>query len=231
MSRERLRANLESVLARMADAAHRAGRGPEAIRLVAVTKKRPTAWVRALVGLGVVDLGENYPQELWSKAGELADLPVRWHLVGHLQSNKARRTLPLARVIHGVDSLRLLRVLDDLAAEVAEPPVVYLQVNTSGEAAKHGWEPEALLADAEAIATCRRLPIRGLMTMAAFGTSGDQTRPSFARLRAVRDVLQQRTRLPLDDLSMGMSNDYEAAIEEGATVVRIGSALFEGIRS
>jgi PLP dependent protein len=229
MDPDRLRQNVQAVRDRMAEAARRSGRRPEDVTLVAVTKTSPVEWVRPLVALGAVDLGENYPQELWRKAEALADLPARWHLIGHLQSNKARRTMPLVRLIHSVDSPRLLGVLDGLAAGKADPPRACLQVNASGEATKHGWSPEAILADADAIAACRSLPVVGLMTMAAPGPSAESARPAFARLREVRDRLRARTGLPLPELSMGMSGDYEVAIEEGATLVRVGSALFEGV--
>jgi PLP dependent protein len=225
----RLRANWDEVRGRMAEAARRSGRDPAAVTLVAVTKRSPPEWIRPLVACGARDLGENYPQELWRKAEALAGAPVRWHLIGHLQGNKARRTLPLVRMIHAVDSLKLLRALDALAAGRDDPPAACLQVNVSGEATKHGWSPEALAGDAEAIAGCRHLPIVGLMTMAAWGTTAERARPAFARLRALRDALRDRTGRPWDELSMGMSHDYEVAIEEGATIVRVGSALFEGV--
>lgn len=229
MNLERLRANLDDVRQRMAEAARRSGRSPEAVRLVAVTKRNPVELARTLVDLGQSVLGENYPQELWSKAAELNGPSVHWHLIGHLQGNKAKRTFPLVRMIHAVDSLKLLKTLDEFAATVAEPPAVCLQVNTSEEDAKHGWSAEAILADAEAIASCKSIPVVGLMTMAAYGTDGDTARPSFRNLRETRDRLRQSTGLDLPELSMGMSGDFEAAIEEGATWVRVGSALFEGV--
>jgi pyridoxal phosphate enzyme (YggS family) len=229
--RQQLRRNLDSVRARIDEAARRSGRAPDSVRLVAVTKRNPAHLVRPLVELGVRDLGENYPQELWRKAEALADTPARWHLIGHLQGNKAKKTLPMVRMIHAVDSLKLLQSLDTLAAEAttADAPAVCLQVNTSGEEAKHGWSPEGILRDADAIAACRRIPVVGLMTMAALGTTAETARPSFVLLREVRDALRARTGLPLDQLSMGMTNDFETAIAEGATLVRIGSALFEGV--
>jgi pyridoxal phosphate enzyme (YggS family) len=226
-----IRRNLALVRARIAQAAERSGRAAEAITLVAVTKKMPVAIVRLLADAGARDLGENYPQELWTKAAALADHPEtpRWHLIGHLQSNKAKRTLPLVSMIHAVDSLKLLQALDALASDLPAAPPVCLQVNTSAEEAKHGWSPEGILSDAEAIAACRRIPIVGLMTMAAWGTDAETARPSFRRLRQTRDELRRRTGLPLAELSMGMSADFESAIEDGATLVRIGSALFEGV--
>ena len=181
----------------------------------------------------MLDLGENYPQELWRKVESLAELeePVRWHLIGHLQTNKARRTMPLVRMIHAVDSLKLLQLLDTLAREESNPPSICLQVNTSGEESKHGWSADKILEDADAIAACRSIPIAGLMTIAGWGTDAETARPSFIQLRQTRDALRQRTGLPLSALSMGMSSDFEAAIEEGATLVRVGSALFEGVEA
>jgi pyridoxal phosphate enzyme (YggS family) len=215
----------------MAEAARRSGRAAGAVTLVAVTKKCPIELVRALVTVGALDLGENYPQELWRKVESLADLdsPMRWHLIGHLQSNKAKRTMPMVKMIHAVDSLKLLQTLDSLAAEMPDPPPVCLQVNTSAEATKYGWSAEEILADADAIAACGKVPVVGLMTMAAWGTSSQSARPSFVLLRESRDKLRRRTGLPLVELSMGMSGDFESAIEEGASLVRIGSALFEGV--
>jgi pyridoxal phosphate enzyme (YggS family) len=229
MHADRLRENLESVRGRIAAAARRAGRDPGAVTLVAVTKRNPTELIAPLIACGATELGENYPQELWKKAEALAGAPVHWHLIGHLQSNKARRTLPIVRMIHAVDSLRLLQTLDELARGLSAPTAVCLQVNTSGEASKHGWSPEEIPRDAAAIAACRHIPVVGLMTMAALDAPPAGARASFARLRAVRDELRASTGLPLPELSMGMSGDFEAAIEEGATLVRVGSALFDGV--
>lgn len=229
MNLERLRENVELVRCRIAAAARRSGREPTAVTLVAVTKRNPPELVPPLFELGLTDLGENYPQELWKKAEAFPHLPLRWHLIGHLQGNKARRTLPLVTMIHAVDSLKLLQSLDSLAREAPRPPSVCLQVNTSSEAAKHGWSADQIVRDASAIAACRSIPIVGLMTMAALGTTAQTARPSFVELRELRDSLRGLTGLSLDELSMGMSNDYETAIEEGATLVRVGSALFEGV--
>ncbi len=229
MNLARLSDNLQAVRSAIAGAASRSGRTPGDVTLVAVTKRRPGELVRALNALNEADFGENYPQELWEKVDTLADLPARWHLIGHLQGNKARRTFPMVRMIHAVDSLGLLKALDDLAAGVADPPLVCLQVNGSGETAKHGWPLDEIARDAEAIAACRHIPVTGLMTMAAIGTDGGSARPTFAAVREVRDDLRRRTGLALPHLSMGMSNDFEAAVEEGATLVRVGSALFEEV--
>src|SRR5262249_37510852 len=146
----------------------------------------------------------------------LADLSgvIRWHLIGHLQSNKVKKTLPLVRMLHSVDSLKLLKVVLDAVKNRSRAFEVCLQVNTSGEVSKHGWSPEGILGDAEAIAGCRTIPVVGLMTMAALGSTDDDARRSFCRLREVRDLLRARTGLPLPELSMGMSSDFEAAILE-----------------
>ena len=233
MNATRLETNLRSINARIADAAGQSGRDPAEIGLVAVTKRQPVETVRALAGLGATTLGENYPQELWAKAEALADLPVSWHHIGHLQGNKARRTLPLVRFLHGVDSLKLLLALDELveSLSLADPPSVCLQVNTSAEPSKHGWTADGLLDDAESIAKVRRIKVVGLMTMAPVDTEGDATRPYFAALRDVRDRLALAIGRPLPELSMGMSGDFEPGILEGATLVRVGSALFDGIET
>ncbi len=229
MHADRIRENLDAIRGRMAEAAARSGRDPSAVALVAVTKRNPPELIRLLVDAGVNDLGENYPQELWGKVEALADLPARWHLIGHLQGNKAKKTLPMVRMIHGVDSRKLLLTLDDLAGGLADPPSVCLQVNASAEASKHGWDPDAILRDALSISGCRRISVVGLMTMAGYGTTDEEARPAFAMLRTLRDRLRIETGLALPELSMGMSGDFTAAIEEGATMVRVGSALFKGV--
>ena len=228
---ERIRHNLEEVQVRIARAAERAGRPAADVRLVAVTKKSSPEWIRALLDCGVCDLGENYPQELWKKSEVLADRgdAIRWHLIGHLQTNKVKKTLPLVKMIHAVDSLKLLQVLNEAAVAVGEPPPVCLQVNTSGEMSKHGWTAEEILNDSESIAGRLSIPVVGLMTMAALDGTDESTRGCFARLRETRDLLARKTGLPLPELSMGMSGDFELAILEGATLVRVGTALFEGL--
>jgi pyridoxal phosphate enzyme (YggS family) len=218
------------VCARIEAAEARAGRAPGSVRLVAVTKRCPAQWARDLAACGQLDLGENYPQELWAKAADPGLPPqVAWHLIGHLQSNKARRTWPLARMIHAVDSLRLAAMLDRMAEESPPGPELCLQLNLSGEPTKHGWDEAGFWADLDALAALRSARIVGLMTMAAFDTTAEEARPTFARLRAVRDRAEARLGRALPELSMGMSGDFEAAVAEGATLVRVGSALFRGL--
>lgn len=235
----RLGQNLANVRERIASAAARSGRPPEAIRLVGVTKYASIEVTRALVEAGLADLGESRPQSLWDKAAALADLPVRWHFVGHLQRNKVRRTLPLVSLMHSIDSRRLLAAVEQelaLAAEAGGPPSgkplpALLEVNISGDAAKHGFRPaeiEPLLVELPKLEHVR---ICGLMAMAALEGGTDRARRDFAALRELRDRLQPLAPagVSLDELSMGMSDDYKVAIEEGATIVRVGSALFDGV--
>lgn len=234
MDEARLAANVAEVRARISLAARRSGRDPSDVTLVAVTKLSPAEAIAPLVALGVRDLGENYPQELWCKAESTSGLTAGWHLIGHLQSNKAKRSFSLVRRIHAVDSLRLLAALDKLAAEAAASgivrlPKICLQVNTSGETTKHGWSEAEIFRDAARIAEHATIPIDGLMTMAALDSTADEARESFAKLRTIRDRLAAETGLRFPELSMGMSGDFELAIEEGATLVRVGTALFEGV--
>jgi pyridoxal phosphate enzyme (YggS family) len=180
--------------------------------------------------LGISDLGESRPQELWRKS-ELIPPGARWHLIGPLQRNKARRTLPLADLIHSVDSVPLLERLDELAIELELERAVLLEVNVSGEPAKHGFHPQEMPRVLAAADKLERVEIRGLMTMAPYDADPQSARPVFARLRQLRDELKPVAppRCSLSELSMGMSGDFEVAIAEGATIVRIGSALFHGV--
>jgi hypothetical protein len=221
---------IAAVQHRIAAACRRAGRTTEAVTLVAVTKTISAEVAALLPGLGLVDLGESRPQELWHKSALLPN-KVRWHLVGHLQRNKVERTLPLVEMIHSVDSVRLLEAIDQEAARRARPIDVLLEVNASREASKHGFAPEELGKVWPAVARLQFVRVRGLMTMAAPEEAAEKCRPTFAVLRQLRDRHRTDLASPHDliHLSMGMSNDFEVAIEEGATLVRLGSVLFEGI--
>jgi pyridoxal phosphate enzyme (YggS family) len=228
---KRIAENLAAIRDLIAQAAVRSGRTADAVRLVAVTKYVGPDLIRPLVEAGCTELGESRPQALWDKAAALANLPINWHLVGHLQRNKIRRTLPLVSLIHSVDSQKLAEALDAEAAGLVRRVGVLLEINTSGDAAKHGVAPdqaEPLLAVA---ARQPHLEVRGLMTMARLEGDAAAARADFARLRELRDRLAYvaPTGVDLNELSMGMSGDYIQAIEEGATIVRIGSALFEGL--
>jgi PLP dependent protein len=184
-----------------------------------------------LADAGCLDLGESRPQELWNKAAALADLPIRWHLIGHLQRNKVERTLPLATLIHSVDSLRLLAAIDAAAGAAGRTVPMLLEVNISGDRTKHGFMPDEMPARIAEAVKFSHVQIRGLMTMAALEGGHERAKLDFRALRQLRDQLRQTaaTGLTLDELSMGMSDDFEVAIEEGATLIRIGSALFEEI--
>jgi PLP dependent protein len=227
----RIAENVARVQARIAAAAARSGRPADAVTLVSVTKYVSLDVTAAAFEAGCRVLGESRPQDLWAKAAALAHLDVRWHLVGHLQRNKIRRTLPLVNLVQSVDSLRLLEAIDDEAARLGRAVDVLVEVNISLDAAKTGLAPdevEPLLARAAELA---HVSIRGLMGMA--GVEGDlaAARRDFANLRALRDRLAPRVApsIVLSELSMGMSGDFEVAIEEGATIIRLGSVLFEGL--
>ena len=223
--------NLARVRSRMADAAARAGRAADEVRLLAVTKYVGLPEIRALVEAGCVELGESRPQQLWYRAAALSDLPVHWHMIGHLQRNKVRRTLPLVELIHSADSQRLIAELDAAAGEAGRPAALLLEVNISGEAAKHGFAPERIEPFLPQLAGFADLRVRGLMCMAGLEGDLDAARREFAALRTLGERLRKNCPegIRLDELSMGMSGDFEAAIEEGATIVRIGSAIFEGL--
>ncbi|HKD35433.1 MAG TPA: YggS family pyridoxal phosphate-dependent enzyme [Pirellulales bacterium] len=228
---DRIAENLMSVRQRMADAAARSGRRANDIKLVAVTKYVPAEIIRRLLAAGCHDLGESRPQELWAKSVDSADLSIKWHLIGHLQRNKVERTLPLVSLIHSADSLRLIAAIDRGAAELGSKVPILLEVNISGDPSKHGLDPDEVGSLLPEIAMFDHVQVRGLMAMASREGDLDSARRDFARLRKLRDRLARELpeRMSLDELSMGMSGDFEIAIEEGATIIRVGSALFEGI--
>lgn len=221
---------LAAVEERLRQACARSDRARQEVTLVAITKTVGPQTAALLPGLGVADLGESRPQELWRKAPVTAG--VRWHLVGHLQRNKVERTVGLVERIHSVDSLRLLEALETACAAGARqgrPLPALLEVNASREAAKHGFTPEEVPAVVAPIGALKHVKIEGLMTMAAYDDDPQRCRPTFALLRQLRDRLQDALGRPLPHLSMGMSNDFEVAVEEGATLVRLGTVLLEGL--
>lgn len=218
----RLRANVAAVEMRIAAACTRAGRNRAEVTLVAVTKSVSIEVAAVLPDLGIIDLGENRPQELWRKA-EAMPKSIRWHLIGHLQRNKVERTLPMVHRIHAVDSVRLLEAIEKEAGRHGLAAVALLEVNASGEATKQGFAPADIPGLATALATLRHVRVDGLMTMAAL-QEPEACRPTFRMLRQLRDAMN------LQHLSIGMSNDFEVAIEEGATFIRLGTVLFDGIR-
>lgn len=227
----RIADNVACVRQRMAEAAHASGRKPEEVTLVAVTKYVGHEEIRATVAAGCRILGESRPQQLWQRAEILRDLPMQWHLIGSLQRNKIRRTLPLVAMIHSADSPSLVAAIDRIAGESNLRMPLLLEVNVSAEASKHGFAPEALEPLLPELAQYQQVEIRGLMCMASLEGGPDEARRDFATLRTLRDRLRKNCpdRIVLEELSMGMSGDFEAAIQEGATIVRVGSALYEGV--
>lgn len=223
--------NLQRVQERIARAAERSGRQPGDVRLVAVTKYVGPREAAAVVAAGCHDLGESRPQDLWSKAEALQALPVRWHLIGHLQRNKIRRTLPHVGLLHSADSRPMLAALDRVAGELQRVVDVLLEVNISRDHAKHGFLAEQLEPLLPELSTYRQLRFLGLMAMSGLGSAPAAAQRQFQQVRQLRDQLRAvcPPEVRLDELSMGMSGDFEQAIAEGATLVRIGSALFEGL--
>lgn len=220
-------ANLAAVRARLDRAAAAARRSPGEIRLVAVSKTFGVPHIEAAAAAGLRDLGENRVQEALEKRAATPGLPLRWHFVGHLQSNKARKAVAFDW-IHSVDGAALLARLDRAAAEAGRSPQVLAQVDLAGEATKHGAPEDEARRIVEAAADCRAVRLRGLMTLPPWSDDPEASRPWFRRLRALRDDLQAGApaSVRLDELSMGMSHDFEAAIEEGATMIRVGTAVF-----
>jgi pyridoxal phosphate enzyme (YggS family) len=222
----RLAETLPRVRDRIADAAHAAGRERASVRLVAVTKAHPLEAVEAALQAGLSDLGENRVEELEGKVGALGREAVTWHMIGHLQSRKARQALELADLIHSVDSVKLATRLARMAEEEGRVVHVLAQVNTSGEAAKSGFEPSRAVDDVLRLTELPGLEIDGLMTMAPFGADELVLSRAFGGLRKIHEQLRAQGERIGPELSMGMTNDLEIAIREGSTMVRIGTALF-----
>ncbi len=222
--------NLDAVRAEIAAAAARAGRSPEEIELVAVSKTHPPETLHEALDAGQTLFGENRVQEARAKIPLLPGR-ARWHLVGHLQKNKIRHALALGlELFHGIDTLELARELDRIADEAGAFPRVLLEVNVAGEGSKFGFSPEKVRAQMEELLALGRLQVEGLMALPPFAPEAEASRPFFVALRELRDRLQTEFRVPLPRLSMGMSGDFAVAVEEGATLVRVGTAIF-GTRS
>jgi pyridoxal phosphate enzyme (YggS family) len=216
---------IRAVRERIAAAETRAGRPAGSVELIAVSKGFPADVIREAWHAPHDLFGESRVQELAAKA---PDLPahLRWHFIGHLQTNKVRKVLPLAEAIHSVDSLALARDIERIAIETGRRPDIYLQVNVGDDAAKHGFTQDSVRRDLDPLLGLERVSVVGLMTIPPLADDPGQSRRHFAALRELRDRLSADSGIPLHGLSMGMSHDYEIAIEEGATVVRVGSAIF-----
>ena len=219
---------LAGIRARIDAAARSAGRNPSSVRLVAVSKTFPIDAVREAYAAGHRDFGENRVQEALQKMGNSADLDIRWHLLGHLQTNKARRAGPAFAIIHSIDSLELLQKVDAAAAEAGRAPELLIQVDLAREATKFGAAPGEVPRILEAAASCRAAHVTGLMTLPPVPESPEAARPWFQKLCALRDGWLASGVPPslLRELSMGMSADFEVAIQEGSTMVRVGTAIF-----
>jgi pyridoxal phosphate enzyme (YggS family) len=220
-----LASNLEQVRKRMAAACERAGRDPGSVTLLAVTKGQPPEVVREAAQAGLTLFGENKVQEGKAKI-PLCPGNLRWHMIGHLQTNKCRDAVDLFQMVQSVDSLHLAEELNKRAEQAARTLPVLLEVNIVGEASKFGYKPEALLAEFERINALPRLEIHGLMTVPPWSPVAERSRPMFRRLRELKEQCEQLLGAPLPHLSIGMTGDFEVAIEEGATIVRVGTALF-----
>ena len=223
-----IQSRLQDTRARIDRAASRAGRQSGEVRLVAVSKTFGLDHIRAAAAAGQQDFGENRVQEALQKIGGSTDLLIRWHLIGTLQSNKARKAVEAFDWIHSVDSLELLQRLDSMAALAGTRPKLLVQVDLAGEATKHGTPPSVVPALFAAAQTCRAAQVVGLMLLPPWSEDPDGSRPYFSQLRELRDRLRAAG-IPgemLQELSMGMSHDFEAAVLEGATMVRIGTAIF-----
>ena len=224
--------NLAEVHQRIADAASGSGRSADNVTMVAVTKYVGADVTRELVGAGANVLGENRPQALDEKAQALSDLDVQWHMIGSLQRNKVKKTLQIASMVHSLDRDSLIDAVARHATESDQVVDCLLEVNVSGEDSKHGFAPEQVGPAIERVASLSSIRLRGLMCMAGLAGDIDDARREFAMLRELRDqhAASESGNVQLTELSMGMSSDFEAAIEEGATIVRVGSLLFRGIK-
>ena len=220
-----LQENLTRIRSRIDQACERSGRQPDSVRLMAVSKNQPPERVAEAASAGLTLFGENRIQEAKVKI-PLCPGQLEWHFIGHLQSNKSRNAVSLFHVVQGVDSLALAEELQKQAIKQARSLPILLEVNVAGESSKFGWNPDRLLAELLQLNALNRLEVHGLMTIAPYAVDPEQVRPIFRRLRELRDRCTDLLGAPLPVLSMGMSGDLEVAIEEGATLVRVGTALF-----
>jgi hypothetical protein len=220
-----LAAHLQSVRQRIAAACRRSGRDPAAVTLLAVSKSQPPDIIRAAAAAGLDLFGENRVQEAKAKISQCPG-HLRWHMIGHLQSNKCRDAVSLFSMIQSVDSLPLAEEINKWAGHFAKTMPVLLEINVAGESSKFGCSPEKLPALLPLLNSLPKLEIHGLMTIAPFAADPEKARPVFRRLRQLQGECQQILGAPLPHLSMGMTGDFEVAIEEGATIIRLGTALF-----
>ncbi len=230
MMQEAIQARIHGLLERMEAAASRAGRDPADVTLMGASKTVDPERIALATELGIQHVGENYVQEAAAKFQHMSSLrrSATWHMIGHLQTNKVRQALDLFDVIETVDTERLAHRIDTVAGETGRRVPIYLEVNMGSEISKSGVDPEQLAGLAQAIAACNNLQVAGLMAVPPFTPDPQGARPYFQSLREMRDDLNRRGILdyPVEGLSMGMSHDFEVAIEEGATIVRLGSSIW-----
>ena len=222
-----VRENIQIVQYRIASAAQRVGRDASSIELVAISKTKPLSLIVEAIDAGVTDIGENRVQEATSKHSQV-NRPVKWHLVGHLQTNKVKQALQMFDLIHSVDSLRLLAEINRRSCQLSCQTDVLVEVNTSGEESKYGLQPNKVPSFMESALEYTHVHIKGLMTVGKFVPALEEVRPSFTLLRKIKEAIDSQgyPNIQMKYLSMGMTNDFEVAIEEGANMVRIGSAIF-----
>ena len=220
-----IEANLNRVRDEIAQAAKVSGRNVTDVELVAVTKTHPAEIVREAIGAGQVVFGESKVQEARAKI-PLLPSHLRWHFIGHLQKNKIRHALPLFEMIHSVDSLDLAQAIDRIAQEDGSHPRILLEVNVAGEGSKFGFKATTLRAELESLLLLSRLSIEGLMCIPPLAEEAEASRRYFVELRELRDAIEKEFQVKLPQLSIGMTNDYSVAVEEGATLVRVGTAIF-----
>jgi pyridoxal phosphate enzyme (YggS family) len=222
-----VRENIQSVQDRIASAAKRVGRDVGSIELVAISKTKPVSLIVEAIDAGITDIGENRVQEAKSKHTQV-DRPARWHLVGHLQTNKVKQALQIFDLIHSVDSIRLLTEINRRSCQLNRQTDVLVEVNTSGEESKYGLQPNQLLSFMQSTLEYPHVRIKGLMTIGRFVPEPEEVRLSFTLLRRLQEKIDNQgyPNIQMKYLSMGMTNDFEVAIEEGANMVRIGSAIF-----
>ena len=222
-----LQKNLDKVEERIASSCEKVARKRNEVTLVGVSKTVDSSLAKLLMEKGITHLGESRPQELWNKASHLPN--AHWHFIGHMQRNKIDKTMPLIHLFHSVDSLRLLQALEGECQKQNLKLDFLIEVNISGEENKQGFDPASVLGLASELMALKHLQCQGLMGMAAYALEKEKCRPAFELLRNTRDELSDLLGRKLPELSMGMSNDFEIAIEEGATLIRLGSILWEGL--
>ena len=220
--------NIRAVRQRIDDACRRVGRNPNEVTLIAVTKAFDSTRITEAVREGVCDIGENFVQELLGKREQVLDGNIRWHFIGHVQTNKVKSLVEVVHLIHSVDSYRVAEEVEKRASKVGRTVDVLLEVKTTGEATKYGVPPEEAAALVKKIAPFEHVRIRGLMTIGPFSPDPEESRPCFRKLRELSESIlgQSIENVEMTHLSMGMTNDFEVAVEEGATLVRLGTALF-----